>query len=1630
MSFSNGLVFPDVDSLSPWLALDELLGFSSSEPSALSVSAAGSITLLDNWYAQVAIRSTLSCAPEVSFALLVWANLLPTETDVDFGQVLEEQFQQSGTQLPVAVRIRIPASERLVNFQLVAGPFDTECLSSAGGSYTEGSFSGVQETLNDPPDEFQLAASDQTSQLTGLVDVGTVALTVVGTCVTQIAGEIIELFTIAGGGVQQSYGNRTIISGRGFASVNVPGRRRRLSEVSATRADAVALPLVRRGRRVAECTDACSVDGGGQVWGDVSGDCQFTSADVLVLQAMVSAREAFLSGQSDVDPLSLWCAWRQQQANPSLDLAADGSARIDLEDAQYLLFAVARKYRFLAEVSADCVVVPGVRAEEYRVRARVLRGERSASPGATPLQTEVRVQFRFAGLGWAELSTGTDVTPPSSAESELVAEAAFDGDGYFEARVRPGEDAAASGSLEAAVLVETKDASGAGEVPRRYKAFYGSDLFPYSESGLVFSHIVNVSCNVAPLPPFAPPPPSSPPLPPSPPSLPPSPPPPSFPPRVPFDAPQRPPPPPSPPPPSNPLPLEPPPSLPLPPGNPPEPPSPPFAPSPLPPPFSPPRVPFDGPQLPPGPALPPSPLPPLRPPQVPLRYGCLVTFALNYDSLANRHDFSCIYPREGCTDSLSASYNSFANIDDGSCIYAIEGCNIPAALNYDSLATIYDGTCRFPYLGCTNSSALNYNSLANVDDGKCIPSIVGCTAPQATNYLSIATVDNGNCTFEVLGCRDSLAINYRSNATREPEDACEYPVFGCVIPSSLNYDSLATVDDGSCIAIVYGCLDSRASNYTSLANTDRPEWCAYEGCTDSRAVNFDPTATIDDGLCIILRARGTVATFGYMTDCLTFADSDGTLTPTPGEDSTVSTLSGAYLLTYRPNATIVVEQTTSSYACTDVFFGGRLSVPMFTSSRVGTSMATPFTACAQTLVLDQQLDAGAADDVVVSGLGLLSTRSVWRFDALEEFLLPTDPSEQYETAVWLVTQSKALLTVVCSFSIPEINAASRTLGLVPVAFASYRSFSSTLLALFPGGVFDFTSVDSVLGVLLGAAELLGLSPNLAIATDTANACVNALAEYDEILDSITGGSGRRLEAATFGGIEHLALADENARERQAIKFLCALGRLSRGSDGNVEPPMCRPDYKLQPGCTDSAALNYAPNANLNDGSCIIPGCTDPENRRFNPKATVDDGSCIEVRAGCMMSAALNYDPAAVVSNRSCMFAIAGCTSSGASNFENLATIDDGSCVRVGCVLSTAANFDSTATLADASCNSPPFGCTNSNADNFDSKALLDDGTCQVRGCSSLLALNYNSAATLADPLSCHFPVSGCRDSRASNYLSNADVHVPEACLLVGCTDKAASNFWSEATVESKTACVYSVRGCTDSRADNYMPSAEVDDGSCLVVGCTDSGSVNFKPEANYDDGSCEEGSDSVVMPLASSTIAAHIPPPISTPDKSPRIPPASPSPWLAAQLFVVFTSYQLVFLALFALAVRCTAHYARWWKKTSAPATRVESSVLPSLSAEETSMRFRCAATAHPDPHSAFVTPDEANEDERGAGPRQAAQLAALLDEHSLTDDQSATESSPEVGCARHPRVAVLLPDGGEEMRPFQKDAAINGGRL
>ncbi len=120
--------------------------------------------------------------------------------------------------------------------------------------------------------------------------------------------------------------------------------------------------------------------------------------------------------------------------------------------------------------------------------------------------------------------------------------------------------------------------------------------------------------------------------------------------------------------------------------------------------------------------------------------------------------------------------------------------------------------------------------------------VYGCKSmPSAVNYNPLALVDDGSCI------------------------AAGVVVPGCTYPVAANYDPLATTNNGSCTlttGLVSGCMCPNAGNYAPAA-TLFDNSCDYSnlvrGCSYANAFNYDGRTTVDDGSCVFADVNGTLA---------------------------------------------------------------------------------------------------------------------------------------------------------------------------------------------------------------------------------------------------------------------------------------------------------------------------------------------------------------------------------------------------------------------------------------------------------------------------------------------------------------------------------------------------------------------------------------------------------------------------------------------------------------------------------------------------------------------------------------------------------------------------------------------------
>jgi hypothetical protein len=241
------------------------------------------------------------------------------------------------------------------------------------------------------------------------------------------------------------------------------------------------------------------------------------------------------------------------------------------------------------------------------------------------------------------------------------------------------------------------------------------------------------------------------------------------------------------------------------------------------------------------------------------------------------YDLTLSQVYSGCMDSLALNYNPSATVDDGSCEFDfVYGCTDELACNYVDTADVNDGSCIYPasdFVDC---------------DGNCLFSTVTVSLSESYGDNTSATVSmNGDVVVgpgvgvntacvDLLGCasftydgndeyytdEDSWTVTVDSvvvidaggysNSFIETTETIEYgascAVAGCTDMLACNYDSLATIDNGSCsfADAGYDC------DGLCLVDTDEDGICdefEIAGCTDSFATNYDPSATDDDGSC-------------------------------------------------------------------------------------------------------------------------------------------------------------------------------------------------------------------------------------------------------------------------------------------------------------------------------------------------------------------------------------------------------------------------------------------------------------------------------------------------------------------------------------------------------------------------------------------------------------------------------------------------------------------------------------------------------------------------------------------------------------------------------------------------------------
>jgi uncharacterized protein (TIGR02145 family) len=241
------------------------------------------------------------------------------------------------------------------------------------------------------------------------------------------------------------------------------------------------------------------------------------------------------------------------------------------------------------------------------------------------------------------------------------------------------------------------------------------------------------------------------------------------------------------------------------------------------------------------------------------------------------------------------------------------------------------------------------------------------------------------------------------------------------------------------------------------------------------------------------------------------------------------------------------------------------------------------------------------------------------------------------------------------------------------------------------------------------------------------------------------------------------------------------------------------------GCLDPEAVNYNPDAFIDDGSCNYgyPGCTDEIAINYNPDANVDDGTCYY-----LSDIDLHFDSVAPdfpLSPMGIYIYSANILNTDLRIGDEIGIYDEGYCIGM---IQLQSEIGSPIQLIISQ-------------DNPDTPYI--DGFTE----GNLLQFRFWDADQEIEVI--NIEIDLIAGSGVFTPIGSASVNL-NVELLFGCTDPLALNYNGEVTVDDGS-CILPILGCTNEEACNYNPDANVEDGSCLSDDCTgECGGVAF-----YDD---------------------------------------------------------------------------------------------------------------------------------------------------------------------------------------------------
>jgi len=745
----------------------------------------------------------------------------------------------------------------------------------------------------------------------------------------------------------------------------------------------------------------------------------------------------------------------------------------------------------------------------------------------------------------------------------------------------------------------------------------------------------------------------------------------------------------------------------------------------------------------------------------------------------------------------------------------------------------------------------------------CDSAIFGCTDPEALNYSPDATEDDGTCVYEECEANSVTLIIETGSWAEEVswnvvqdgtelygdgvyENDSEYTYNLCLEDGCYNFEMFDSFGDGwnggfftiamGDTIIVQGTLDFGEYGSVSFGiNTE--EDCGDDqifGCTDPAAVNYNPNANVDDGSCLYLDTCQFIIE-SYFVTCSSyqfFAYSSS------GEILNVGVWSINGEVIDTTSTTIFWEfQEPGLY---EVCFAG-----------VAAGCSDSWEEGCTTIYIDPECFEIDPEIYYTSSDSCTYTFSLLNADSLNNIVWYPGDGNGYEggNEFTFTYESTGFYEVCASFETPQGTTEEACVELYAQSCEDdvFGCTDPEAINCNPDATLDdgsceyeeceANSVTVVIetgtwaeevswNVVQDGTELYGDGIYENDSEYTYNLCLDDGCYVFEMFDSFGDGWN--------GGFFTIAMGDS----------IIVQGTLDFGEYGSVSFGI-----NTEEDCVDDQIL----------------GCTDPTAVNYNPDATVDDGSCI-YDSDCngfegTFSLSSNYEYSGwweILNTETGEYVIGDSIPADVQYFSDFC-LEDG-CYNIQLNLFSDSEFNASVYVvvggetvileflvageynADfqvgVGCSDEIFGCTDPDAINYNPEATIDNGSCvyECTGVSAELIIESGFE------LSGYWSLINGETGEYLDYdtIQNA-LEFYELCLEDGCYEldlTLEANATANAFISLNGANEIFFSG--EVQAGNYSFQFEIGSGceDSEIYGCTDPEAVNYNPAATIDDGSC------------------------------------------------------------------------------------------------------------------------------------------------------------------------------------------------